>query len=172
MVSEDAYIDLEIGTAGLGGMPTSGARPWTGQLGPAALTARRARGWPLPAVLSGKLTLFAASRTSTASGEVVDLSYSDGLSEVSLFLQRGQLPQDMPGWQRLAVRGQSILSSGPDKQCLAWSARGFVYTMIADAPPATVSQIVTALPHDARIGFWERMARGFRRLASWANPFG
>jgi sigma-E factor negative regulatory protein RseB len=171
MISEDAYIDLEIGAAGLGGMPTADARPWSGQLAPAGLTALRARGWPLPAALSGRLTLFDASKTSTRSGEVVDLSYSDGLSEVSLFLQRGQLPRELPGWQRLAVRGQTILSSDPDERCLAWSARGFVYTMIADAPPATVNQIVAALPHDDQLGLWERMARGLRRLASWANPF-
>ena len=44
--------------------------------------------------------------------------------------------------------------------------------MIADAPQATVSQIVAALPHDGQAGFWKRMARGFRRLGSWANPFG
>jgi sigma-E factor negative regulatory protein RseB len=171
MISEDAYINLEIGAAGAGGMPTADARPWTGQIDSAGLTALRAQGWPLPAALSGQLTLFAASETSTQSGEVVDLSYSDGLSEVSLFLQRGQLPRDLPGWQRLAVRGHTILSSDPDERCVAWSARGFVYTMIADAPPSAVNQIVAGLPHDSQLGLWERMARGFRRLVSWADPF-
>jgi sigma-E factor negative regulatory protein RseB len=172
MISEDAYIDLDVGAAGLAGMPGTDARPWTGQLDSAGLTALRALGWPLPARLPGNLALFDASETSTRSGEVVDLSYSDGLSEVSLFLQRGQLPREMPGWQRLAAGGHTILSSDPDERCLAWSARGFVYTMIVGASPATVNQIVAALPHDAQIGLRERMARGFRRLVSWANPFG
>jgi sigma-E factor negative regulatory protein RseB len=173
MISEDAYIDLEVGQVGLDGMPTAGALPWTGQLGSAEMAALRAQGWPLPAaVLAGHLTLFAASETSTRSGQVIDLSYSDGLSEVSLFLQRGQLPRELPGWQRLSVHGQTILSSDPDERCLAWSARGFVYTMIADAPPAAVNQIVAVLPHDGQLGTWGRMARGLRRLASWINPFG
>ena len=171
MISEDAYIDLELGQAGLGGMPTADALPWTGQLSSAGLAAMRARGWPLPAALAGNLTLFDARATSTRSGQVIDLSYSDGLSEVSLFLQRGQLPRDLPGWQRLSVHGQTVLSSDPDERCLAWSARGFVYTMIADAPPVTVHRIVAVLPHDGQLGFWARIGRGLRRLASWINPF-
>jgi hypothetical protein len=30
---------------------------------------------------------------------------------------------------------------------------------------------VAGLPHSGEPGFWARMARGFRRLLSWANPF-
>jgi sigma-E factor negative regulatory protein RseB len=172
MISEDAFINLEVGERGLAGMPAAETQPWTGQLDPAALAALRSRGWPLPASLAGGLTLLDASETSTRSGKVIDLSYSDGLSVLSLFLQRGDLPRTLPGWQRVAVRGHSVLASDPDDQCLAWSADGFVYTLIADAPPATVNQAVAALPHDGQIGFWKRMVRGFRRLASWANPFG
>jgi len=171
MISEDAFIDLDVGETSGSDTPTANAEPWTGQLGSAGLTALRARGWPLPARLSGRLALFDASKTSTRSGEVIDLSYSDGLSEVSLFLQRGELPRSMPGWQRVAVRGTIVFSNDQDKRCLAWSTAGFVYTMIADAPATTVSQIVAALPHDDQLGFLQRMARGFRRLGSWANPF-
>jgi sigma-E factor negative regulatory protein RseB len=172
MISEDAFIDLQVGERGLSGMPAAEAQPWTGQLDRAALAALRARGWPLPSALSGGLMLLDASETSTRSGEVVDLSYSDGLSVLSLFLQRGQLPRSLPGWRRVAVHGHTVLSNDPDGQCLAWSAHGFVYTLIADSPSATISQAVAALPHDRQAGLWERMVRGFRRLASWANPFG
>jgi sigma-E factor negative regulatory protein RseB len=171
MISEDAFIDLDIGERGLGSMPAAEVQPWTEQLDPAELTALRAAGWPLPASLAGNLSLFRASETSTRAGRVVDLSYSDGLSVVSLFLQRGQLPRALPGWQRVAVSGRSVFSNDPDNRSLAWSARGFVCTVIADAPPATVSQVVAELPHDSKVGLWQRMTRGFRRLASWANPF-
>jgi hypothetical protein len=54
--------------------------------------------------------------------------------------------------------------------CFAWSAGGFVYTLVADAPMATVSQVVAALPDNGGPGFWVRMARGLRRLVSWLNP--
>ncbi len=93
------------------------------------------------------------------------------LSVVSIFLQRGQLPAAMPGWREIALRGHAVYSTHPDLRSLAWSAHGFVYTLIAEAPPATVDQVVDALPHDAGPGFWGRIARGLRRLASLANPF-
>jgi len=102
---------------------------------------------------------------------VIDLDYSDGLSLVSVFLQRGELPRALPGWQEITLRGSAVYSTDPDSRSLAWSARGFVYTVIAEAPAATVDQVVDSLPHDARPGFWGRIAKGMRRLASWANPF-
>ena len=68
------------------------------------------------------------------------------------------------------MSGQTVYSVNPDQRSFAWSASGFVYTMIADAPMATVGQVVTAMPGTARLGFWQRMARGFHRLVSWLNP--
>ena len=91
---------------------------------------------------------------------------------ISLFLQRGHLPPAMNGWQQVAVRGQQVYAADPDQRSVAWSAHGFVYTMIADAPAQTVDEAVSALPHTGKAdGFFGRMARGFRRLASWLNPF-
>jgi len=81
---------------------------------------------------------------------------------------RGVLPD---GTTRMSLRGRPVYSADPDLHSLAWSARGFVYTVIAEAPPATVDQVVGALPHDAGPGFWGRIARGLRRLVGMANPF-
>jgi hypothetical protein len=90
---------------------------------------------------------------------------------ISLFLQRGHLPPAMSGWQLVAVRGEQVYIADPDQRSVAWSARGFVYTMIADAPAQTVDQVVSALPHTGKAGFFGRMDRGLHRLASWLNPF-
>jgi sigma-E factor negative regulatory protein RseB len=171
MISEDAFIDLRIGDSGLRGMPATAARPWSARLDPAQFATLKAQGWPLPAQLPGNLRLVAAHQTATTAGLVIDLDYSDGLSVVSVFLQRGQLSGALPGWREIAMRGRSVYSTDPNLRSLAWSARGFVYTVIAEAPPATVDQVVDALPHDAGPGFWGRIARGLRRLGSLANPF-
>jgi sigma-E factor negative regulatory protein RseB len=171
LVSEDAFIELQIGGRELRGMPAAAAHDWTGRLGRAQMLALRAKGWTLPGKLPDSLVLFSANQTSTRSGEVVDLSYSDGLSVVSLFVQRGELPRAMPGWRPVALLGRTVYATDPDGRSLVWSAGGFVYTVISDAPPATVDQVVAALPHPAQPGFWGRMARGLRRLASWADPF-
>ena len=172
MTSEDAFISLHVGESRLAGMPPASARAWAGELRRGSLAALRSAGWPVPRALPGGLSLFSASRASTPAGTVVDLSYSDGLSVISLFLQRGQLPRSLAGWKPEEMQGRDVYASDSDDQSITWSAHGFVYTMIADAPDATVAAAVSRLPHDPDTDFWQRMERGFRRLASWANPFG
>jgi hypothetical protein len=171
VISEDAFINLTVGAGGLAGMPAEAAHPSTGKLGADGLAALRAQGWPLPEQLPGDLDLFAANHMSTPSGEVVNLSYSDGLSIVALFVQRGELPAVLPGWRPVSMQGRVVYSADSDGRSLTWSAGGFEFTLIADAPSATVGQAVAALPQADRPGFWQRLGRGFRRIASWANPF-
>jgi sigma-E factor negative regulatory protein RseB len=170
LVSEDAFISLQIGDRGLTAMPAPAAAPWTARLDDARLTSLRADGWPVPGQLPGNLMLFAATETTAPSGQVIDLSYSDGLAVVSVFVQRGQLGQPMPGWRLIRMSGQTVYLIDPNQRSFAWSSGGFVYTVIADAPMATVSQVVAAMPTTGRTGFWGRMSIGFRRLASWLNP--
>jgi sigma-E factor negative regulatory protein RseB len=146
-------------------------RPWADQLGPARLAALRAGGWPVPRLLPGDLTLFDASASATAGGNVVDLAYSDGLSVVSLFVQRGQLPAGLTGWRQTDLSGNRLYVKNPGEPDVTWSAGGFVFTMVAAAPAPTVAAAVNALPHQAPAGFWGRMKRGAARLVSWLNPF-
>jgi sigma-E factor negative regulatory protein RseB len=171
MISEDAFIDLQIGASALQGMPEPAVQPWSAGLSQAQMSRLRAEGWLAPKALPDGLVLIAAHQASTTAGTVIDLDYSDGLSVVSVFVQRGILPAALPGWQEVSMNGRKLYASGPGQQSLAWSARGFVYTVIAEAPATTVSEVVSAMPHDDRPGFWHRISRGMRRLASWANPF-
>jgi sigma-E factor negative regulatory protein RseB len=171
LISEDAFIELSVGVSQLGSTPPARGAPWSRQLDSVERRALRAQGWPLPKVLPDGLTLFSASETSIRSRPVVDLSYSDGLSVISLFVQHGQLPRNLSGWRQVALSGRDVYASDPDDRSLIWSSGGYVYTMIADAPAATVSDVVARLPHSDEPGFWERMARGFRRIARWADPF-
>jgi sigma-E factor negative regulatory protein RseB len=118
------------------------------------------------------MVLVDVTTSSARSGTVVDASYSDGLSVVSVFMQRGELSSALPGWRRTDVSGVAVYSSEPDERSLAWSAQGVVYTVIADAPQETVDGVVAALPHDHGVGFWQRVAHGFDRMGSWFDPFG
>ena len=168
LISEDTFINLRIGDSALAGMPSQSVGQWPAKLTAAQLDTLREQGWPAPGGLPGGLRLLAAHRTS----QVVDLDYSDGLSMVSVFVQRGELPVALPGWREISVSGQEVYSSDPDQRSLSWSAHGFVYTVIAAAPPTVVSSVVAAMPHDPQRGFWGRIAHGLKRLGSWANPFG
>jgi sigma-E factor negative regulatory protein RseB len=148
------------------------SRPaWVAANAPARFRASLAgQGWQVPGSLPGDLTLYEAAWTRTTSGEVVDLEYSDGLYVVSLFVQRGTLAPAMPGWQQVKVAGQRAFVSG---HSVTWAVPGFVYTVIADAPPQTVTQVIGALPpRDVSPGFLDRLGRGFIRLARVINPFG
>jgi sigma-E factor negative regulatory protein RseB len=158
-------------TPAVAGRPAAAFRPWADQLGTTQLATLRASGWPVPGPMPGGLTLFDARQSATAAGRVVDLAYSDGLSVVSLFVQRGRLPAALPGWRQTGVNGYRLYVSNPGEPDLTWSARGFVYTVVAGAPAPTVAAVVNALPHDAGLGFWARMKRGLRRLWSWIDPF-
>jgi sigma-E factor negative regulatory protein RseB len=133
------------------------------------LTSLAGQGWQVPGSLPGGLPLYAAASADTASGQVVDLEYSDGLNVVSLFVQRGSLASSMPGWQQVKVSGQRAFVSG---HSVAWAVPGFVYTMIANASPQTMTQVIGALGRGGPPGVLDRLGRGFIRLAHVINPFG
>ena len=102
---------------------------------------------------------------------MLDLGYSDGLAEVSVFEQRGKLADKLTGWRKITVGSHQVLVSEPDQRSLIWSSRGMVYTVMADAPPPAVDAAIGALPHDQPPGFWKRMKRGMVRMAAIVNPF-
>lgn len=176
VISEDVFINVRFTKQPSAAAPTAGPAdpdgPWTDPLPARQLLALRKTGWLVPAQLPGGLSLFTGAQTKTGTGTVLDLGYSDGLSVVSLFEQRGDLAAKLTGWQKITVAGHVIYTAGPDQRSLTWSSRGMVYTVMADAPARTVATVIGALPHDRPPSFWKRMSRGFARLASWANPFG
>ena len=176
VISQDVFIQVRFSSQAQATMPVAGPSdppgPWADPLSHADLLKLHTQGWLVPAGLPGGLSLFTGARTTTSTGTVLDLGYSDGLSVVSVFEQRGHLAAKLDGWQRTTVNGQVIYVAEPDQRSLTWSTRGMVYTVMADAPVQTVDAVVGVLPHDKPPGFWKRMSRGFVRLASWVNPFG
>ena len=180
VIGQDVFIDVSFATPG--GSPQQAAAsaaarvsaapqgPWTDPLSRRQLLALRGRGWPVPAALPGGLSLFTGAKTQADTGAVLDLGYSDGLSMVSVFEQRGKLPATLPGWRKTKTGGHVVFAL-PDQRSLTWSGHGMVFTMVADAPSQAVAAAVGALPHDGPTGFWKRMSRGMVRVASWVNPF-
>jgi sigma-E factor negative regulatory protein RseB len=175
VISEDLFVNVRLENqtpvAAPAGGPADPQGPWTTPLAARQLLALRAHGWLVLPQLPGSLSLFTGAQTQTSAGTVLDLGYSDGLSVISLFEQRGNLAAKLAGWQKVTVAGHVVYAAQPDQRSLTWSSRGMVYTVMADAPAQTVDDVIGALPHDGPPGFWKRMSRGFARLASWANPF-
>ena len=181
VIGRDVFLNVRFTNQGASGpAPASagGAAPsgdpqgsWTDPLSQAQLRALRAHGWLVPEEMPGGLSLFTGAETQSSTGTVLDLGYSDGLSMVSVFEQRGHLAAKLAGWRKTTVAGHVIFVAEPDQRSLTWSSRGMVYTLMADAPTQTVDAVVGVLPHDRPAGFWKRMSRGLVRLASWVNPF-
>lgn len=150
-------------------VPAAVTSPWEHRLAGAELGRLRSRGWTVPGALPGRLSLYEA-RESDPDG-VVHLGYSDGLSEVSVFIQRGDLDeQPFSGWRKRRLDGNTVFERNSLRRWAVWASRGYVYTVLADAPASTTTSVVAALPHGGS-GFWARPARGLTRLGSWLNPF-
>ena len=180
VIGQDVFVDVSFANPGAAPQQAASASarvsadpqgPWSDPLSRHELLALRTRGWLVPSELPGGLSLFTGAETEADTGPVLDLGYSDGLSVVSVFEQRGNLPATLAGWRKTKVNGHVVFVAEPDQRSLTWSGRGKVYTVVADAPSQTVDSVVGALPHDGPTGFWKRMSRGIVRLASWANPF-
>lgn len=178
LIGQDLFVQVKFGALALpelvgavgGRSQPDSPSTWVTANPPATfLTSLTGQGWRVPASLPGGLPLYAAASITTTSGEVVDLEYSDGLYVVSLFVQRGTLAPEMSGWQQVKVDGQRAFVSG---HSVTWAAPGFVYTMIADAPPQTMAQVVAVLHRGSSPGVLARLGRGLIRLARVINPFG
>jgi sigma-E factor negative regulatory protein RseB len=165
VVSEAMFTQLTVGPGAAAKPASAPPKQWAS----ASLPRLQAQGWPLPGQLPGHLVLLGARRDSTPEGLVIDLDYSDGLSLVSVFLQRGHLRPGLAGWSQVTMGGSPVYADAADDQAFVWSSRGFVYTVVAAAPPKTVTQVVAALPHGSP-GLLGRMRQGLHRLLSWLTP--
>jgi sigma-E factor negative regulatory protein RseB len=167
LITEATFIEVRYGDVQASPSPaTPASTGWNGVAVPATLVSTlRTKGWPLPAVLPGGLSLYAGA---VSDAGAVDLSYSDGLFEVSLFVQRGILSAKLAGWQTAKIGGHSVLISA---RGVTWSASGYVYTVVSDASPDVVTEAVVALPHDTPPGFWSRLGLGLHRLGHMVDPF-
>jgi sigma-E factor negative regulatory protein RseB len=132
----------------------------------------RAAGWDLPAELPGSLSEVCAREVGTGAGRSVQLSYSDGLFALSLFVQRGRLGVLPAGFGRYEISSTPVyLRCGLYRE-LTWAGKGMVYTVVTDAPDSVVSEVVAAVPTTKRSeGVADRMSRGIRRVGSWVDPF-
>ena len=105
--------------------------PWTDPLSHGQLLALRTRGWQVPSQLPGGLSLFTGAETDASTGTVLDLGYSDGLSVISVFEQRGNLPAAMAGWRKTTVDAHVVFVVQPAVDVNLESHKAFRFKRIA-----------------------------------------
>ncbi|MFG1851035.1 sigma-E factor regulatory protein RseB domain-containing protein [Actinomadura geliboluensis] len=161
---------LRFPGSGAGDAAGAAANAWGERLDATGIAWLRDRGWPVPADLPGRLTLFDVRREKD--GGSVHLSYSDGLAAVSVFVQRGALEESgMSGWQKTVRRGRTVYRREALRRWAVSAGKGYVYTVLTDAPQSTAEAVAVNMPRGGPDTFWKRLSRGTRRLVSAANPF-
>lgn len=132
----------------------------------------RIGGWVAPAELAAGLGLYDARLTTASAAPALHLSYSDGLSTVSLFEQAGRLDTGaLDGWSRQYLAGARVWVQPGLPERVSWSAHGRVYTVVSDDRGA-IEAAIGRLPHETRgRGVLERLRHGLARVMSWVNPF-
>ena len=153
-----------------------GDSPWGDALDSEDRQELRDAGWVLPEYLTWNLRLVDTRSKRYGGGPVVHAVYSDGLSQVSVFTQRGKLGTEHPSTLRNGYAGtgtggggvttghDTIFGGDVGQYQSVWQANGFVYTVLADAPADLASSAVAALPGPENSGFWARVLRGLSRL--------
>jgi sigma-E factor negative regulatory protein RseB len=151
-------------------------RPWTTEITHARLDAMRDAGWVCPDQMPGGLMLYDIRSTPSATDPVLHLAYSDGLVNVSVFEERGHLDAAaLRGYTLKTVAGRAVHVRIGTAEELTWQSEGRVYTVLADAPEASVAAVVASLPSPSSGsggGGWSRVRRGLHRMGSWIDPSG
>lgn len=144
------------------------ARPWSDELSQGELARLRTDGWHIPERPAWNLRLIRAWAKDTESGRAVHLAYSDGLSVVSVFAQRGRLPGESEGTGSGAakvVTGDNTGMSGAPQQRM-WDSGGFVYTAMGQAPANLLDAAAESFSAPEPPRFWARVLRGFGYLST------
>jgi sigma-E factor negative regulatory protein RseB len=172
LLRSSELADVDVGrAAGVTLSASNTLRPAGERLDDAALYSLQKQGWLTPAMLPGGLVLF---ESRLLEGDVLQLSYTDGLSTLSLFGQRGEVPPTTSGLVR-TVGGGTVWESWGEPSRVVWSEHGRTWTLVSDAAPSLIDDVLLVLPHSqAQVrqdGVGPRVWRGMSRVGAWLNPF-
>jgi len=166
---ESAFIDLQVTDDGfIAHLPPGAPDTDADQVGLSDVPDLQQRGWACPQQ-AGALHLVGVERVADA----LHLSYSDGLSRVSVFEQRGDLdPRDLAGYSPRELGGRTVYVRAGMPSYAIWEASGTVYTLVSDAPVGTMERVIASYPGADRTepGFWGRVAGGLARMGAWVTP--
>lgn len=155
---------LRFPAAATDGLPTAAPSEPAPAVQPAALERMRTEGWHCPAAVPAGMSLVQARETDDGA---VHLVYSDGITTLSLFEQRGRLDETMPGYDRQAIDGATVYRRGGSPPQWVWQSDGSVFTLVADVPTVAVTRVVAALPPDGTTddqGLSDRLGSGLGEL--------
>jgi sigma-E factor negative regulatory protein RseB len=130
-------------------------------------------GWTCPGRLGSDFALTGIAHVDV-SGDVMMAQYSDGLSNVSIFEQRGTLAlAAVDGLERIQLGNTQIFVDYGLPTVAVWESEGTVYTLVTDAPEGRATEVLADLPHASSVsdaGFFSRLGDGLSRMAEAVSP--
>jgi sigma-E factor negative regulatory protein RseB len=144
------------------------ADPWTEVVSPSELTALRANNWPCPVALASGYVMLDARRRTVSGRSTLHLTYGDGLSAISLFLQRGEL--DATGLTGLTSRkwgDTNVYVRDGWPEVMVWQGGPTVITAVGDTEPADFRAILSALPRQSNHGTLGSLQQRMGSALAW-----
>lgn len=130
--------------------------------------------WACPDQLIGDFSLVSLRRVDTGRPDTVHASYSDGLSNVSVFEAHGTLdPTRLHGYDTVQYGKTTVYIRHGLPTIAVWQSAGTVFTVVTDATPEVAHRVIRALPHrsDAQEhGTLDRIGSGFTTMLSTVAP--
>ena len=171
-----AFLDVTVGP-----QPLAATASATRSTSPGGIDASRRPGWVCPAGIgSGDSGLVLADarmlRDAPGATPTMHLTYSDGLSSLSVFEQRGTLdPLAVRGYAVAGIAGSRVhVRRGLPTQAV-WQSGSTVVTVVTDQPARQLGDVVTAMPPagppaTTRAGWMASAAGAVLRAARWLTP--
>lgn len=143
--------------------------PNTTQLPAGVAAALNDKGWTCPDSLSPDFRLSLLHQIDT-NGGVMRAEYTDGLSNISIYEERGTLDTSaLVGFRSVTLAGTLVYVKAGLPMVAVWEAGGMVFTAVTDAPRRLAEGLITRLPHAEPApapGVTSRIGHGLSRLAS------
>ncbi|MEV6416593.1 sigma-E factor regulatory protein RseB domain-containing protein [Kribbella sp. NPDC051718] len=174
LVRATVFTDLEVEQSEFIGHLPPMAPGSVEAVGMGSVDGLRSQGWTCSPVLPASLQLYDVHQDQATKS--LQFSYSDGLFNVSLFEQRGELdPAAVAGYTASTTpEGARVYQRYGMPSYVVWSSGGIVYTMVGDLPFETLGKVVAAFPHvpPPNVTAVQRMGTGLAKIASWLTPMG
>jgi negative regulator of sigma E activity len=130
-------------------------------------------GWTCPGSVGSDFTLTGLGHVDLT-GDVMVARYSDGLSNVSIFEERGALSAtSLSGFQTQSWGDTMVWVDYGLPTVAVWQSGGTVYTLVTDAPPERAHDVLADLPHSdvtTDVSVWSRVSTGLSRMADAVTP--
>ena len=128
-------------------------------------------GWACPPKLPHDYQLTFLHRLQ-GTRDVMHAAYSDGLSTVSVFEERGVLDTTALGsFEQVTAANSSVWLQEGLPTVVVWQAEGTIYTLVTDATPSATAELVASLPHQSDdVPGGNRLGRGLVKIGSSVVP--